>query len=200
MLGGVGVDGPDAGVEVVDQHDRRLPAGQRGGHPLAVHGGLQLGGDFAVGGVGQLDAGGDQHAGGHLVVLGLADQVGGDMRRVGGVVGEDRDLGGPGLGVDADLRAADPLGGGDVDVAGPGDHVDRRQFGPVGVGAAVGQQRDGLGAADGPYLVDAQQRGRGQDRRVRQSVELAACGGLAITSESTPAVCAGTTFMTTLDG
>jgi len=28
----------------------------------------------------------------------------------------------------------------------------------------------------------------------------AACGGLAITSESTPAVCAGTTFITTLDG
>ena len=27
-----------------------------------------------------------------------------------------------------------------------------------------------------------------------------ACGGLAITSESTPAVCAGTTFITTLDG
>jgi hypothetical protein len=27
-----------------------------------------------------------------------------------------------------------------------------------------------------------------------------ACGGLAITNESTPAVCAGTTFITTLDG
>src|SRR6476620_10233970 len=28
----------------------------------------------------------------------------------------------------------------------------------------------------------------------------AACGGLAMTRESTPAVCAGTTFITTLDG
>ena len=79
---------------------------------------------------------------------------------------------GPGLGVDADLRAADPLGGGDVDVAGAGDHVDRRQLGAVGVGAAVGQQRDGLRAADGPHLVDAEQRGGGQDGRVRQAAEL----------------------------
>ena len=125
MLGGVGVDRADAGVEVVDEHDRRLASGQRGRDPLDVHGGFQLASEFAVGGVGQLDAGGDQHAGGHLVVLGLADQVGGDVRRVGGVVGEDRDLGGPGLGVDADLRTADPLGGGDVDVARAGDHVDR---------------------------------------------------------------------------
>ncbi len=42
----------------------------------------------------------------------------------------------------------------------------------VGVGAAVGQQRDRLRAADGPHLVDAEQRGRGQDRRVRQATEL----------------------------
>ena len=82
---------------------------------------------------------------------------------------------------------------------GPGDHVDRRQFRAVGVGSAVRQQRDGLSAADGPHLVDAEQRGGGQDGRVRQAVELA-CGGLAITSESTPAVWAGTTFITTLDG
>ena len=105
-------------------------------------------------------------------MLGLADQIGRDVHRVGGVVGEDRDLGRPGLGVDADLRAADPLGRGDVDVARPGDHVDRREFGAVGVGAAVGQQRDGLRAADRPHLVDAEQRRRGEDGRVRQAVEI----------------------------
>ena len=130
-----------------------------------------------VGGVGQLRAVGDQHAGRHLVVLGLADQVGGDVHRVGGVVGEDRDLGGAGLGVDADLRTADPLGRGDVDVARPGDHVDRRELGAVGVGAAVGQQRDGLRAADRPHLVDAEQRGGGQDGRVRQPAELRPAAG-----------------------
>ena len=48
------------------------------------------------------DGVGDEDGGGQRVVLGLADQVGGDVHRVGGVVGEDRDLGGAGLGVDAD--------------------------------------------------------------------------------------------------
>ena len=136
-----------------------------------MHRGLQLGGQFGVGGVGQIRARGDQHARSHLVVFGLADQVGGHVRRVGRVVGEDRDLGRTGLGVDADLRAAQPLGGGDVDVAGPGDHVDRRQLGAVHVGAPVGKQRHGLRPAHGPHLVDAQQPGRGQDRRVRPAVE-----------------------------
>ena len=60
--------------------------------------------------VGQLRAGRDQHRGGDRVVLGLADQVGGDVRRVGGVVGEDRDLGRAGLGVDADAALEQPLG------------------------------------------------------------------------------------------
>ena len=56
VLGGVGVDRAHAGVEVVDEHDRRLLARQRRGHPLAVHGGLELVGEFAVGGVGQFRA------------------------------------------------------------------------------------------------------------------------------------------------
>ncbi len=107
MFGGVGVDDADPGVDVVDQHDRRLAPGQRHRHPLAVHGGQKLRGDLPVGGVGQLDAGRDEHARGHLVVLGLADEIGGDVHGVCGVIGQDRDLGGPGLGVDADLRAAE---------------------------------------------------------------------------------------------
>ena len=150
-----------------------MASAQRRRHPFAVLGGLQLGRHFGVGGVGQRQAGSHQHAAGHLVVLGLADQVGGHVRGIGGVVGEDGDLGGTGFGVDADLRAAQPLGGGDVDVAGSGDHVDGRQLGTVRVGAAVGQQRHGLRPAHGPHLVDAQQPGRGQDRRVRQAVK---CG------------------------
>ena len=55
---------------------------------------------------------------GQRVVLGLADQVGGDVHRVGGVVGEDRDLGRAGLGVDADHAACSSrLAAVDVDVA-----------------------------------------------------------------------------------
>ena len=136
-----------------------------------------LHGELGVDGVGERDAVGDQHAGGDDVVLGLADQVGRDVHRVGGVVGQDGDLGGAGLGVDADLGPADPLGGGDVDVARAGDHVDRRQLGAVGVGAAVGQQRHRLRAADRPHLVDPEQRGRGQDGRVRQAAEVAPAAG-----------------------
>ena len=109
----------------------------------------------------------DQHAGGQRVVLGLADQVGGDVRRVGGVVGEDRDLGRPGLGVDADHALEQPLGGDGVDVAGPGDQVD-----PAAGSGAVGEHRDRLGAADGVHLVDPEQRAGGQDRRVRQPAVL----------------------------
>ena len=83
---------------------------------------------------------------------------------------------------------------------GPGDQVDRLELGAVGVGAAVGQQRDGLRAADRVDLVDAEQRARGEDRRVRQPAVLAPAAGEATASDSTPATCAGTTFITTLDG
>jgi hypothetical protein len=97
-------------------------------------------------------------------VLGLADQVRGDVRRVGGVVGEDGDLGRPGLGVDADQAAQQPLGGRHIDVAGPGDHV----HGLAGAGA-VAEHRDGLRATDGVDLGDAEQRAGGQHTRVGQA-------------------------------
>ena len=77
-------------------------------------------------GVDQGFAGRDQDAGGHGVVFGLADQIGGDERRVGRVVGDDRNLGGAGLRVDGDTAADVALGGGDIDVARSGDQVDRR--------------------------------------------------------------------------
>ena len=50
---------------------------------------------------------------------------------------------------------------------GPGHEVDPR------AGAdAVGEHRDRLGAADGVHLVDAEQRARREDRRVRQAAVL----------------------------
>ena len=57
-------------------------------------------------------------------MLGLADEVGGDVLGVGAVVGEHGDLGGPGLGVDADEPLEEALGGRDVDVARPGHEAD----------------------------------------------------------------------------
>lgn len=97
-------------------------------------------------------------------MLGLADQVGGDVHRIGRGVGQDRDLGRARLGVDADPAGEVALGGGDPDVAGAGDHVGGR----AGLGA-VREHRDRGGAAGGVYLVDAEQRARGEDRRVRQA-------------------------------
>ena len=137
---------------------------------------------------------GDEDGGGQRVVLGLADQVGGDVHRVGGGVREDRDLGRAGLGVDADAAREVALGGGDPDVAGAGDHVGGR----AGLGA-VREHRDGLGAAGRVHLVDAEQRAGGEDRGVRQAAELL-LGGEASAIDSTPASWAGTTFMITEDG
>src|SRR5690606_9092448 len=96
-----------------------------------------------------------------------ADQVGGDVAGVGGVVGEHRDLGGAGLGVDADDPLEQALGGGDPDVAGAGDHVGAGAF-----ASAVGEHRDRLGATDRVHLVHAEQRAGGQHGQVRQAAEL----------------------------
>ena len=119
-------------------------------------GDLELRSQSLVDRVGQVDAGRDKNAGGHHVVLGLADEIGGNVDRVSGVVGEDRDLGGTGFRVDADQSAAQTLGGSDIDVAGTGDEVDRDKLGSIGVGSAVGKEGDALSAADGPHLVDAE--------------------------------------------
>jgi hypothetical protein len=110
VLGRPGVHDLEPVVEVLDQHVRGL-AGQRRLDPLAVPGGRHLLAELHVDGVQQRDARGDQQAGGQRVVLGLGDQVGGDVGRDGGVVGQDPDLGRAGLGVDAAQALHQPLGG-----------------------------------------------------------------------------------------
>ena len=103
------------------------------------------------------------------------------------------DLGRAGLGVDADQAAQQPLGRRHVDVARPGDHVDRLA-GP----GAVAEHGDRLGPADGVDLGDARaaRRRRGPPGRAGRRGRAAA--GEATAIDSTPAICAGTTFMTTL--
>ena len=110
---------------------------------------------------------GDEQARGVLVVLGLRDQVGGQVAGVGPGVGEDADLGRAGLGVDPDDSLEEPLGRSHVDVARAGHEVDPRT-----VLGAVGEHRHGLRPTDGVHLVDAQQAARRQDRRVRQPAVL----------------------------
>jgi hypothetical protein len=118
VLGAPGVDDLQAVLEVVHEHVRRLP-GQRRLDPLAVPGRGDLLHELGVDGVEQGLAGGHQQAGGERVVLGLRHQVGGGEGGDRGVVGQDGDLGGPGLGVDGAPALHEALGGGDVDVAGP---------------------------------------------------------------------------------
>src|SRR6266516_2895439 len=97
MLGGVGVDDRQAMLEIADEHGGRLLAGERGADALGVLGEPDLALDLGVDGVGQFGGVGDQHGRGERIVLGLADQVGGDVHRVCSGDGEHRDLGGTGL-------------------------------------------------------------------------------------------------------
>ena len=89
-------------------------------------------------------------------MLGLADEVGGNEGRVCRIVGEDGDLGGSGLGIDADESATQSLGCRDVDIAGTGDEVDRIEDRTVGIRTAVSEERNALRTTDGPDLVDAE--------------------------------------------
>ena len=71
------------------------------------------------------------------------------------------------------LPITKPLGCRHPHVAGAGDQVDGRARRPAAGIGAVGQQRDGLRAADRVDLVDAEQCARRQDRRVRPAVVVA---------------------------
>ena len=157
VFGRVGVDDHQAGVEVVDEHRAGLLTGQGCGDAAGVLGHGHEPGQFRIDGTGQRLAGRDEDARGGHVVLGLTDQVGGDMVRVGGVVGQDRDLGRASLGVDADRAADKPLRRGHVDVAGSGDEVDG-----VADAGAVREHGDRLSTADGVHLVHAEQRAGGE--------------------------------------
>ena len=98
-------------------------------------------------------------------MLGLRDEVRSHQNRVGGVVGDDRDLGRSGLAVDADNAPHHALCLGHPDVPRAGDDVD-------GLHALdpVGEHRDRLRTPSGVHLVDAEQRASGQDRGVRPAV------------------------------
>ena len=165
MFSGVGVGHGDGGVEVVDKHNAGLGAGEGLGYPVGVAGDAVAGGDLAVDGLGECGRGSDEHAGGHGVVFGLADEVVGDPDWVSGVVGKDGDFGGAGFGVDADHATDEAFRGGDVDIAGAGNHVDGFE-----VGVTIGHERDGLGAADGPHLGDAEEAAGGEDGGVGPTI------------------------------
>ena len=97
-------------------------------------------------------------------VLGLRQQVGGDVAGIGALVRQHCDLGGAGDGVDADAAVDLLLGGYGPGAAGAGDLVDRGD-GP----GAEGEGGDRLGAADGVDLVESQHGRGGENHRVRQA-------------------------------
>ncbi len=134
-------------------------------------------------------------------MFGLADQIGGEPAWVGALVGDDGDFGRTGDGVDADDAGDHALGGGDEDVARAGDLVNRiaQDVAVLRLAAlgAVCEHGDGLSAADRVHLVHAEDGAGGEDGLVRQAVGLLRLGGVAMASDSTPAACAGTTFMMT---
>jgi hypothetical protein len=80
--------------EIVDQHVRRL-AGQRRLDPLAVPGGRTWLPSSASTASSSASLGVTSRQAAERVVLGLAHEVGGGEGGDGGVVGQDRDLGGP---------------------------------------------------------------------------------------------------------
>ena len=85
-------------------------------------------------------------------MLGLGEQVGGDERRVSGVVGDDQHLGRAGREVAGGARRVPrhlQLGLGDPCVAGPENLVHRRN-----APGAIGECRDGLRPAGEDHLLD----------------------------------------------
>ena len=102
-------------------------------------------------------------------MLGLAEQVGGDDLRVGGLVGDDGDLGRPGEQVDRHRAEELTLGLGDVGVAGADEHVDGRL-----AEQAERHRGERLHAAEHEDAVGAGEVGGVQHRRVGAAVAAAA--------------------------
>ena len=183
-------------VEIVDEHDGGLHAVDRRAHP----GGVLRGGDPRREPVddssGELGRVGDEHGGGELVVLGLAHEVGGDEVGVGRIVGDDEDVGGTGFGVDARHALDEPLRRGDVHVAGTGHPLHGIE---PEARHTVRERADRAGAAHGVDLLMPRSAATPATVGCTRPSK-AACGGEASAIDRTPATCAGTTFMTTLDG
>ena len=100
--------------------------------------------------VGEAGIVGDQDALRGGVMLGLAEQIGGDPVRIVAAIGDHQDFRRPGDGIDAHLAEHFALGGGDPGIAGAHDLVHRRD-----ACGAIGQRRHGLGAADAVDFADA---------------------------------------------
>ena len=134
MLGGNDIHGFDGLAHVIGHDDLAV-----GVHARAGDGGagqlrdlyLQLG----LHGLGQIPAVGDKHGAGQLIVLGLAQKVGGHPRGVAAAIRQNKNFGRSCDHINADLAENLALGGGNIDVAGADDLVHGGYtFGAVGKG------------------------------------------------------------------
>ena len=116
--------------------------------------------DCGGNGIGKGRIVGEQNRLARRIMLGLAEQVGGDDARIVPRVGNDDDLARPGDHIDAHHAIDLPLRLGDPRVARAGDDVDGRDL--LG---AIGKRRHRLRAADPPDFIDpADMRRRHHDR------------------------------------
>ena len=148
--------------------DQRTAAFQRGADHGVARQGRQQAVDLGLDGgdVGRIRT--QQNALGHLVVLGLAEQIHGYPVRRGAAIGQHQDFARAGDHVDAHLAEHAPLGAGHIGIARPGDLVDCCDG-----GCAVGQRPHRLRAAYGEHPVHT---GHGR-RRQYQGIAVAIRGG-----------------------
>ena len=172
MLGRVVVDELDGGVEVRGEHDPAV-LGERAGEDVAAVGRRQQRADLALDRVGEGRVGRDEDRRGVGAVLGLGQQVQGHAAGLGRRRGEDEALGRARRQVDADLAADLDLGGGHPGVAGSDDPVDRLE---AGVGQAVGERADRLGATGDDEGIDLEQAGDAEQDGVRDAVAVGRAG------------------------
>ncbi len=164
MLGGQAVGQLDRSVQVLHQDHRAVLLDRLGGDGPTRES-RQLVAEGRRHARDQSGRVGDQQRAGHRIVLGLGQEIGGQPLGIGRIIGDDRDLAGPGHHVDADLAEHLALGQRHVDVAGTDDLVHAADG-----GGAVRQRGDRLRPTDPVALGDPGHAGRGQDGRIDPAV------------------------------
>ena len=174
MFGGIRVGRVDGLFDAIGKDDARLTTTQRRVHTLGMLGARHAVLEILLHLFGNLFAVGDEHGTGEFVMLGLADQIGGQPARVGTLVCDDGDFGRSCHSVDTDNARHHALGGSDENVTRTGNLVDRiaqdlavLRFGTLG---AVGKHGHGLSAADRIHFINAKNGAGGENGLVRQTV------------------------------
>ena len=145
MLGGDGIGQRHGIIQRLHHDDGAIVGPAFGGDVLARQDGdlaLRSGGNL----VGKAGVIGDQDALRGRIMLGLAEQVGGDPFRIVLAIGHHQDFRRPGDGVDAHLAEHLALGGGDIGITGADNLVHGGNL-----CGAISQRRNGLRSA---YAID----------------------------------------------